>query len=97
MKELHSERLRIAANIAVFTGALTTAIGIYQANENLLALSTSLILAGVACFLANFARVARWDLLKKDYEPTEADWTKFKKMFPKASSSKSPHGDLRSR
>lgn len=85
MKELHSERLRRAANVALFTGALTTAIGIYQANETLLAISTTLVLAGVIGFLVNFVRVARWELLKKEYKPTEADWAKFKKMFPNAS------------
>ena len=97
MKELHSERLRAAANIALFSGALISAIGIVQANETVLAVSTTLVLAGVVCFLANFVRVARWDLLKKHYEPTEADWAKFKKMFPEASSSKSPREDLRPR
>jgi len=97
MKELHSERLRIAANVTLFTGVLTTAIGIYQGNETVLAVSTTLILAGIACFLINFVRVARWDLLKKNYEPTEADWVKFKKMFPEASSAGSPPGDLRPR
>ena len=97
MKELHSERLRTAANIALFSGALISAIGIVQANETVLAVSTTLVLTGVVCFLANFVRVARWDLLKKDYEPTEADWAKFKKMFPEASSSKSPREDLRPR
>ena len=97
MKELHSERLRIAANMTLFTGVLTTAIGIYQVNETVLAVSTTLILAGSACFLINFVRVARWDLLQKNYEPTEADWVKFKKMFPEASSAGSPSGDLRPR
>lgn len=84
MKELHSETLRIAANLALFAGVLFTAIGITVSSPSLLNVSTPLILLGVVCFVANFVRVARWELLKKEFRPTESDWAKFRQMFPEA-------------
>jgi len=84
MKELASDKLRLAANVGIFTGVLLTAVAIVTSSPALLDCSTPLILAGVMCFVANFARVARWELLELDYNPTEADWAKFKEMFPKA-------------
>ena len=84
MKELASEKLRVAANTGIFTGVLLTAVAIAISNPTLLNISTPLILLGVICFVANFARVARWELLQLDYKPTEADWIKFKQMFPEA-------------
>ena len=84
MKELASDKLRLAANVGIFTGVLLTAVAIVISNSTLLDISTPLILAGVICFVANFVRVARWKLLEKDYEPTEADWVKFRQMFPEA-------------
>ena len=84
MKELASNKLRVAANLGIFTGVLLTAVAIATSNPTLLNISTPLILLGVICFVANFARVARWEILKLDYKPTEADWVKFKQMFPEA-------------
>ena len=84
MKELHSEKLRVAANVGIFTGVLLTAVAIATSNPTLLNISTPLVLLGVISFVANFVRVARWELLKLDYKPTEADWDKFKQMFPEA-------------
>ena len=84
MKELASEKLRVAANVGIFTGVLLTAVAIAISNPTLLNISTPLILLGVICFVANFVRVARWELLKLDYKPTEADKAKFKQMFPEA-------------
>ena len=84
MKELHSEKLRVAANVGIFTGVLLTAVAIATSNATLLNISTPLVLLGVISFVANFVRVARWELLKLDYKPTEADWDKFKQMFPEA-------------
>ena len=84
MKELHSEKLRVAANVGIFTGVLLTAVAIATSNPTLLNISTPLVLLGVISFVANFVRVARWKLLKLDYKPTEADWDKFKQMFPEA-------------
>jgi hypothetical protein len=82
MKELHSETLRVAANVMIVSGVLLTAVAIVVASERLLDVSTPLILLGVVCFVANFVRVARWELLKKEFRPSEADWAKFRKMFP---------------
>lgn len=82
MKELHSETLRIAANVLVFTGVLLTAVAIAISSAELLNVSTPMILIGVMGFVANFVRVARWELLKKEFRPTEADWVKFRRMFP---------------
>ena len=84
MKELHSEKLRVAANVGIFTGVLLTAVAIATSNPTLVNISTPLVLLGVISFVANFVRVARWELLKLDYKPTEADWDKFKQMFPEA-------------
>jgi len=84
MKELASHKLRVAANVGIFTGVLLTAVAIAISSPTLLKLSTPLILLGVICFVTNFARVARWELLQMDYKPTEADWDKFKQMFPEA-------------
>ncbi|GMR23065.1 MAG: hypothetical protein BMS9Abin37_1461 [Acidobacteriota bacterium] len=84
MKELASDKLRLVANVGIFAGVLLTAVAIVISSPMLLNISTPLILLGVICFVANFVRVARWELLKKDYKPTEADWTKFKEMFPDA-------------
>jgi len=84
MKELASHKLRVAANVGIFTGVLLTAVAIAISSPTLLKLSTPLILLGVICFVTNFARVARWELLQMDYKPTEADWVKFKQMFPEA-------------
>ncbi len=84
MKELHSEKLRVAANVGIFTGVLLTAVAIATSNATLLNISTPLVLLGVISFVANFVRVARWELLKLDYKPTKADWDKFKQMFPEA-------------
>lgn len=84
MKELHSEKLRVFANLAIFTGVLLTAVAIVMSTASLLNVSTPLLLLGVMSFVANFVRVARWELLKKEFEPTEADWAKFKMMFPEA-------------
>ena len=63
---------------------MLTAVAIAISNPTLLNISTPLILLGVICFVANFVRVARWELLKLDYKPTEADKAKFKQMFPEA-------------
>lgn len=84
MKELYSETLRVTANLAVFTGVVLTATAILVSSPMLLNISTPLLMLGVVCFVANFMRVARWELLKKEFRPTEADWAKFKMMFPKA-------------
>lgn len=82
MKELHSEALRVVANVAIFVGVLATGAGIVATNAAVLNISVPLILVGVVSFVANFMRVARWDLLNLEYQPTEADWTKFRDMFP---------------
>lgn len=84
MKELHSETLRAAANVGIFTAVLLTAAAIIVSSPMLLNVSIPLLLTAVVCFVANFARVARWELLKKEFHPTEADWAKFKMMFPEA-------------
>jgi hypothetical protein len=82
MKELASGKLRIAANLCVFSGVLLTAAAIVASSSNVLDVSTPLVLLGVLLFVFNFVRVARWGLLKLEYKPTEADWIKFKQMFP---------------
>jgi hypothetical protein len=84
MKELHSEPLRLAANVGIFVGVVLTALAIITSSLRLLNLSTPLLLLGVMSFVVNFVRVARWELLNKEFQPTEADWAKFKEMFPKA-------------
>ena len=82
MKELASEKLRVAANVAVFAGTLMTAVAVYVASSPMLTVSITLVTTGVGCFVTNFIRVARWELLKLEYKPTEADEAKFKRMFP---------------
>lgn len=84
MKELHSEKLRVAANVLIFAGVLSTAGAIGAASGPVLDVSVPMILVGVVCFVANFVRVARWELLQKEFEPTESDWAKFREMFPNA-------------
>lgn len=84
MKELASRKLRIAANVSISCGVILTAVAIVGSSSRTLDVSTLLVLVGVLCFVANFVRVARWELLKLEYKPTEADEVKFKQMFPKA-------------
>ena len=82
MKELHSERLRFTANVAIFAGVLVTGMAVLAASPTALTVSMATLLVGVAAFVANFVRVARWELLKRPYHPTAEDEAKFREMFP---------------
>ena len=63
MKDLPSQRLRVAANVAVFAGSLGTAGAIFIASPRILAVSTAVLAAGIACFVTNLLRVVRWSFL----------------------------------
>jgi hypothetical protein len=63
MKDLPSQTLRVGANVAVFAGSLGTAIAILAGSSGALALSTSLLAAGVAAFIVNLLLVVRWSFL----------------------------------
>ncbi len=63
MKDLPSQRLRVAANVATFTGSLVTAIAILSGSETMLTASTAVLAAGIASFVVNLFRVVRWSFL----------------------------------
>jgi hypothetical protein len=63
MKDLPSQPLRVAANVAVFTGSLATAIAIGVGSAGLLAVSTAVLAAGIAAFVVNLVRVVRWSFV----------------------------------
>jgi hypothetical protein len=85
MKDLPSSTLRVTANVATTAGALGTAVAIFLASPGALLIFTSLLLAGVLSFVANFLRVVRWSLLAIDYQPTADDERKFRAMFRRES------------
>ncbi len=60
MKDLPSQPLRVGANVAVFAGSLGTASAIFVGSPGALALSTSVLAAGIAAFFVNLLRVVRW-------------------------------------
>ncbi len=85
MKDLYSHRLKSAADAALATGVIAVGSGALFASRDALRFGSLLALIGVLGFLANFIRMARWELLKLEYRPTAADWRKFHVMFPEAS------------
>ena len=84
MKELYSHRLKAAAHAALVAGVATTGLGALIGSAPLLRYGTLVALLGVLGFLINFVRMARWELLKLEYQPTPADWVKFREIFPDA-------------
>ena len=84
MKDLYSHRLKAVADAALVTGVLAVGGGALLASPAALRFGSLLALIGVLGFLANFIRMARWELLKLEYQPTAADWEKFHHMFPDA-------------
>ena len=84
MKDLYSHRLKAVADAALATGVVAVGGGALLASRAALQIGTLLALVGVVGFLANFVRMARWELLKLEYQPTAADWEKFHAMFPDA-------------
>jgi hypothetical protein len=81
MKELASERLRVAANAGVAAGSLGTALGILFASGPTLLVATATLALGVGCFVVNFARVVRWALLDVEFHPSAADVEKFEQIW----------------
>jgi hypothetical protein len=63
MKDLVSQPLRVAANLAVFAGSLLTATAILIASPRILGVSTAVLAAGIACFVVNLGRVVRWSFV----------------------------------
>jgi hypothetical protein len=63
MKDLVSQPLRAAANVAVFAGSLGTAAAVLVASPGILAVSTAVLAAGVACFVVNLVGVVRWSFV----------------------------------
>ncbi len=63
MKDLPSQPLRVAANVATFAGSLGTAIAILVESPGALTWATCVFAAGVVVFVLNLARVVRWSFL----------------------------------
>jgi hypothetical protein len=82
MKDLPSSTLRVLANVATSAGALLTAIAIFLASPEALLAGTTVLLAGILSFAANFLRVVRWSLLDLEFHPSPGDERKFSEMFP---------------
>jgi len=84
MQDLYSHRLKAVADFALATGVIAVGGGALFASRDALRVGSFLALIGVLGFLANFVRMARWELLKLEYQPTPADWEKFHQIFPDA-------------
>lgn len=84
MRELFSRRLYALANLSLFVGVAGIALAICGVWEELLRASLALLLVGVAAFLANFVRVARWALTDKPFVPSEKELAEFRRLFPRA-------------
>ncbi len=69
MRDLYSRRLFALTNLSLFAGTAGAAFAISMAWEWPLRLSLGILLIGVAGFLANFFRVARWALFNRPYTP----------------------------
>jgi hypothetical protein len=89
MKQLSSRRLRSATTLLLSLGVVGTGCAIALASQPMLRVTLTLVLLGVAAFLANFFRVARWALFDLQFAPTPKDEAEFKKMFPAAESNAS--------
>jgi hypothetical protein len=66
---LFSQRLRHASGALLALGSLATAAGMLADSEVLVAVSAWVLVAGVLAFVANFARTARWALLRGEWRP----------------------------
>lgn len=69
MRDLYSRPLYVFTNLLLFFGTLGTALGIVMAAEVPVRTSLGLVLAGVACLLINFVRVARWAVFDRPFVP----------------------------
>jgi hypothetical protein len=81
MKELYDHRLKRLADTALVAGIGSVTLGAATGSRAAVALGAWVALGGVVGFLANFVRMARWELFDLEFEPTEADWEKFRFMF----------------
>jgi len=82
MKELYGHRLRAAADAALAAGVSSVTLGAATGWRPGVAVGAWLVVGGVLGFLVNFVRVARWELLGLEFRPSEADWEKFRFLFP---------------
>jgi hypothetical protein len=82
MKELYEPRLKRLSDAGLVAGVGAVALGAALGSPLPLRLGAWLVLAGVIGFLANFVRMARWELLDLEFQPSDADWEKFRFMFP---------------
>jgi hypothetical protein len=82
MKELYDHRLKRLGDAALVAGVCGVTLGAALGERSPIALGAWLVLAGVLAFLGNFFRVARWELLGLEYRPSDADWEKFRFLFP---------------
>ncbi|HEY7820208.1 MAG TPA: hypothetical protein VIG29_18440 [Vicinamibacteria bacterium] len=63
MKDLPSQPLRVAANLATCAGSLGTAAAIFTGSPGALTASTLVLAGGIAAFVVNLALVLRWSFL----------------------------------
>jgi hypothetical protein len=82
MKQLSSRPLRTAATVFLSSGVVSGACAIAFGSEPALRVALTLVLLGVAAFLSNFVRVARWALLNLEFVPSAKDVADFHRMFP---------------
>jgi hypothetical protein len=82
MKELYDHRLKTLADWTLVTGIGGVSLGTLTGWRPGVAVGAWLVFGGVIGFLANFVRVARWELLKLEFRPSAADWEKFRFLFP---------------
>jgi len=66
---LFSQRLRHASGALLLAGSLATAGGMLADDADVVAVSAWVLFAGVVAFVANFARTARWALLRGEWTP----------------------------
>lgn len=82
MKDLYDHRLKRIADGALVAGVVAVAVGAALGSQPAVSAGAWAVLAGVAGFLVTFVRMARWELLGLEFHPTEADWEKFRFLFP---------------
>jgi hypothetical protein len=82
MKDLYLHGLRVGSHLLLAAGVIGTAAGIFWGARPMLAVGSALVVLGVVSFIFNFVRMARWGLLPGEYRPSEAEWAKFREMFP---------------
>jgi hypothetical protein len=71
VRALSSKPLVAASGAAITIGALGVAGSIVASSLPALRLFLVVHAAGVLCFVVNFARIARWELLQLEYRPRE--------------------------